>query len=393
MLNINQIKNKFSQFLILVLTLLLFTLPSNTYAQNNLQTGENIVLKEGEVINKDYFAAGDKVTILGTINGDAYLAGGKIVVDGVINGDLIAGGGEITINGEVTQNVRIAGGNINIDGLIGRNATVLGGNIIFTKDSILTGSLTSAGGNLNLYSPIGKDLYLGAGDVTIGNTVGGDINAGVGSITLNPDASISGGLNYISEQQVQILDGATISGQVKHTLPPADTKSSKETAENAAAGFDTFYKAITFSSLLILGLLLIKFFPNFSRFSAQTISSRFWASLVVGLLTPILIVIAFILLLITVLGIPLALILLLGFMLSLYLSKIFVSILLGNFISEKLNQTWNLYVSFILGLAILTILSFIPLLGLLISLFTNIIGLGALLLSKQSFYLKLKKDL
>ncbi len=395
MLRINLANRTTIGFIIgfMALLLSLFFITGVVAAQENMQTGDNIVVTKDQVINKDYFAGGESVTIDGTINGDAYIGAGKITVNGTINGDLIAGGGEITVTGNVTQNIRVAGGNITISGKVGRNATVLGGNLNFTNSSEITGSLVSAGGNLTIYAPIGKDLYLGAGDATLASTVGGDINAGVGNLTLSSGAKVSGDINYISEQQAQILPGASISGELKHTLPPKESKEAEQTSKYAAQGFGVYYKSATFMSLLVIGLLLIKLFPRFSLQTAQTFSSKFWNSLVFGLLALIIAPVAFILLAITVFGLPLAFILLFGFLLAIYLSKIFVSIWLGNFINDKLNQNWNLYTTFITGLIGLTLLSFIPILGALIAVTINTIGLGALLISKKNFYLKLKKDL
>lgn len=395
MLKSNSVVKTFSWLLTaLSLTLIfLFLITRIAAAESNLQTDGNIFLEKNEVVNKDYFATGDSVTISGTVNGDAYIGAGKITVDGTVNGDLIAGGGEIIINGTVAQNIRVAGGNITISGSIGRNATVLGGNINFTNDSKLAGSLVSAGGNLNLYSPIGKDVYLGAGDVTIGNKVGGDINAGIGNLTLTPNSSVSGNLNYLSEQTARIMNGASISGQIKHTLPPREKKQAEKTGQYVAGGFIAFYKSMAFTSLLVFGFILIKLLPNFSLGTAKTLSSDFWSSLVTGILTLVLVPIAFLILLITILGIPLAFILLFGFMLAVFVSKVFVSIWLGNFIAAKLNQKWNLYISLLTGLITLTLLSFIPVLGFLISVIVYTAGMGALLLSKRNLYLKLKKEL
>lgn len=60
----------------------------------------------------NYFAAGEGVTISGTINGDVFVFGGKTYIDGTVNGDVLAAGGQVTIDGPVSGNVRVAGGDI-----------------------------------------------------------------------------------------------------------------------------------------------------------------------------------------------------------------------------------------------------------------------------------------
>ncbi|HLC87549.1 MAG TPA: hypothetical protein VJG66_00650 [Patescibacteria group bacterium] len=381
-------------FAILAVFVCLFFLTDTANASGNLNTGGNIVLQKDEIINKDYFAGGETVTIAGTINGDAYIGAGKIIIDGTINGDLIAGGGEIIINGGVSDNIRVAGGNITVSGKVGRNATVLGGNINFTNSAEITGSLVTGAGNLTVYSPVAKDLYLGAGDVTIGNKIGGDINAGVGNLTLTSSAAVAGNLNYLSEDQAQILPGASVSGQLIHKIPPkAEPEISKKDAVLFLSGLAIFIKTISLISLAIIGLLIIRFFPKFSDETAKVIETNFWTNLVAGLLALLVVPVTFVLLLITIIGMPLAFLLLFAFGLATYVSKIFVSIWLGNFLAKKLNQKWNLYVSALIGLISLTVLSLIPIVGVLVGMVVLFVGLGALLINKRTFYLKLKGQL
>src|SRR3989344_6092573 len=119
-----------------ILAFLLLLTPSVIAAQgfgNEPEPKKITVLAPDEVVNKDYFAAGEIVEISGTVNGDVYAAGGQVYVDGVVNGDLLVAGGTVTISGEVTQNVRAAGGQITVTGNIGRNTTIAGGNIELTN--------------------------------------------------------------------------------------------------------------------------------------------------------------------------------------------------------------------------------------------------------------------
>src|SRR3989344_8055902 len=374
-------------FVPVFLFLALFLISGHALAQQNLSTGGNIILQKSEVINKDYFAGGQTVTIAGTINGDAYIGAGKIIIDGTINGDLIAGGGEIIINGDVSQNIRVAGGNITLSGKVGRNATILGGNANLTNSADIAGSLVSGVGNLSIYAPVGKDLYLGAGDVTIGNQIDGDINAGVGNLTLTSSAMVAGNVNYISEAVAKILPGASISGQLIHKVPPKkEPEISKKEAIYFLSGFVVFVKTISLISLTVIGFLIIRFFPKFSHETSKLIFSNFWVNLTTGLFALIITPIIFFLLLITIIGIPLAFISLFAFMVAIYTSKIFVSIWIGDFVAGKLNQKWNLYIQFIAGLVSITVLSLIPILGMLVSIIVMLAGLGGLIISKKNFY-------
>src|SRR3990167_5151877 len=88
-------------FGILIAFLILPLITTGVYAAKNLQRSETVLVPKGEVVEGDYFAAGERVTIAGTVNGDAYVAGGNVVVEGEINGDLIRAGGTVNGRGKV----------------------------------------------------------------------------------------------------------------------------------------------------------------------------------------------------------------------------------------------------------------------------------------------------
>ena len=81
--------------ILLIFTVLTFLLVGSEVlyaADPDLSDKKVVVVEKDEMIDDDYFAYGETVTISGTINGDAYLAGGSVLVDGVVNGDLFVAG-------------------------------------------------------------------------------------------------------------------------------------------------------------------------------------------------------------------------------------------------------------------------------------------------------------
>ncbi|NIO21625.1 MAG: hypothetical protein GTN76_13035, partial [Candidatus Aenigmarchaeota archaeon] len=60
----------------------------------------------------------------------------------------------------------------------------MGGSITLTDSANVSGSLVSAGGNINVFGPIGDNAIIGAGNLTIGNKVEGNVNAAAGEIKL-----------------------------------------------------------------------------------------------------------------------------------------------------------------------------------------------------------------
>lgn len=357
-------------FAVLILIITLSFLPFAVLAQNSQNEG-NVILAQNQVVDKDYFAAGNSVSLEGTVNGDAYLAGGNIIVNGTINGDLLATGGNIEIRGTVTGDIRTAGGNININGPVGRNVSAAGGNISFSPDADVSGNLALAGGQ-----------------VTLRGKTGGDVNAAVGNLSLSPQAAVNGDLTYLSSNRASIPPEATVSGQITQ-YTPQEPPGPEEAAKGLAAIF-TFYKIASFILAAIIGLLLLRFLPVFFEKTTEIVLKKPWQSLGIGFLTIIVFPFLFILLLITVIGIPVAFVLAFILAILLYLAKIFVAFAIGQLVLRLFNRNAGKTWVFLLGLLIYYLVGLIPVIDWLISIIAGLIGLGAILISKKNYYEELR---
>lgn len=382
-------------FLLMPVILILSFLSFSNYVHAEDNSLPNITLSKNEVIDHDYFAAGNTVNLSGTVNGDAYVAGGNVTVDGTINGDLLAAGGNVTILGKVTGNVRAAGGNIIFSSDVQRNATIVGGSISMTETGWVMGSLVTAGGNIAINTPIGKEINAAAGQLTLGNRIDGPVNAYIGNLNLTNNAVVRGDLNYWSEKETQINPNASISGQVKYhyaQTPHFDEEKVSKAADSGkilgliTTGTLMFY-LYSFIVSLVVGLLLIKLLPVFTVETVKTLETSPWTSLGIGFLTLILFPVTFIVLLITIIGIPLAFVLLMALIILWFVSQTFVALFVGTkvldyFRKDENSKSWSLFT----GLIILGVLSLIPIINFFAGTFTYLFGVGALLIQKKNSY-------
>lgn len=378
-------------FYSLAILISLTLLASQVLAGKDKSAQKIVVLPKDEVINEDYFAFGDTVTISGTVNGDVYAAGGRVLVEGIINGDLLAAGGDINVRGTVSNDVRVVGGQITISGEVGGNLTSVGGGAVNINDSAkISGSLVAGSGALSLFSPIGKGATLGVGDAIIGSTINGNVKAGVGQLTLSPNSQINGNLTYWSDVKAQIQEGAQIEGETIHNLPPLETKKEGLDIAGKLKGINLALKLISLVSAFIIGLLLIKLFPRHTQNTADSIVTRPLPNLGMGLLAIILTPILFIILAITIVGIPIAIILLITLFVTIYFSKIYVALAFGqkalNSLGQKAKSVWAL----LLGLIIYGVITLIPVIGQIIIILTVLAGTGAILIEKKRTYTQLK---
>ncbi len=373
-------------FSILILLTIAFT--PKVLAQNS--DSDSIVLGKDEVINRDFFAAGSSVTIHGTINGDAYIFGGTIIVDGVINGDLITAGGTVNVGGEVKNDLRVAGGTVIVEGKVGGNITAGAGTLNLTKSSSVGGSLVSGSGMVNINTPLNKNVWLGSGQVRINSNIKADVLVSAEDVVLDSEAKVEGNLTYWSEKQINLLQGASVSGVVKREEVH---KTEQAKFLGLALGFGLMMEIASLLTLVILGLLMLRFFPRKTVEVSQEIGKNPLPSFGWGVGVSIVTLFAVLILVVAVLGLPLALLLLVTLGLGVYISSLFVGLWLGRTLFSNLDTTGKYHWALIVGLIILELLTMLPIVGWLLKIIAVCVGLGALVRVKRSTYQELKAKL
>lgn len=384
------------KFLIFILApaLLPFVFPSRILAEtpNNIRRDEKIVVARDEVVNDDYFAAGEGVTISGTINGDVFVFGGKTYIDGTVNGDVLAAGGQVTIDGPVSGNVRVAGGDIILSSEIGGNVTVAGGNVLIGDRATINGSLNGAFGNGRILSPIGKSVHITGGQVTLGSEVGKNFKAAAGKLALINGAHIKGDLVYVSDEELDISGGATVDGTlVKKILPEQLQKSqAKKETKNVFMGLAGLGTLIWIGNMFFLGALLLALAPKISSQITQGISKKFWRSLLIGFVAFITIPVVGVVFFMTLVGIPISILVFVAYALILVFGKIGFAYYLGTKIQEMLKITKNRYVGLLLGILAFSLVGIIPVVGWFVEMIGTFAGIGAILVVKKELYTNLR---
>lgn len=354
---------------------------------------ELVVVAEDQVIDRDYFATGERVEISGTVEGDVYVAGGEVVIDGVVEGDVLAAGGTIRVSGVVEQDVRVAGGEITISGKVGRNVTAAGGDIEITEDAAVAGSVVIGGGNVLIAGDVGSHAVIGAGAATVSSEINGDLDASAEQLRITSKAKISGDVTYWSDAEALIDEGATIEGEVAQKLPksynvPADQWS------NALHGMRAFARVMSILSAILIGLLLVKFFPHYMDRTAENIEHKTWPALGMGIIMLIVTPIVGVILLFTLIGLPLGFIILVSYMIAVYLAKVYFMLMFGKLALRPFTKKKSPYLAVIVGAVLYGIIMLIPVLNVLFGLFALLAGLGALAISEYQLYkVALKKDI
>ncbi|NVM04698.1 MAG: hypothetical protein HWN67_20405, partial [Candidatus Helarchaeota archaeon] len=145
------------------------------------------------------------------------------------------------------------------------------------------------------------------------------------------------------------------------------------------SGFKFLFELWSFAASIVVGLLVIVFLKRNVRETVILIKRKFAASFGIGAVVligiPILVLLSFVF----VITIPAGLILLVIYLIIAYICKIYVGILLGNYILKRpLEDEQPFYLPLILGLIIISVLSNVPHINWLVSLIVSIIGMGGI---------------
>jgi hypothetical protein len=187
-----------------------------------------------------------------------------------------------------------------------------------------------------------------------------------------------------SEKEPEIAEGAVITGETRLERPKEveELTEAKSSIVTAIAFFVVLVRIAIFIAKVIVGIILIAISYSFVRRIMDTLMQKPWKSLGWGFLGLIVIPVAVVILLLTIVGFPLAIFGLYVYSIITYLSSVIVGLVIGEKVIQlfKKKGAVSPYVSFIVGIAILFVASFIPILNVIITLLVILFGAGAILL-------------
>lgn len=358
----------FSRFLLIVCVLGAF--PAAAAAAQFYGRDDLTIEKK---VRDDLYIFGGSVTVEEDVRGDLTVVGGQVRVHANVSGDLFVLGGAVLVDGKVGDSARVAGGNIEVNNRIAKDLIVLGGNVTVGKEAVIGRDLFGAGGNLKVSSRVRDDINGSYGQLAISGPVGGNVKVSVGQLNLEDGARIRKNLEYRSENEVRISGRAKVEGQTKK-YAPLKPKSSP------VARF--FGWLMSFLSMLVVGLIAAAVFPKPLRRTEEALAGRAWPSLGIGFAVLFLTPIVLVLLLVTVIGIPLALILTAGYLVSIYTAQIFTAAVVGETALARAGSgAHRPEAGVAVGVAALSLVKLVPVIGPLATFFAMMFGLGAISLA------------
>src|SRR6266850_5078625 len=276
---------------LLALVALFLALAPSPAAAADIRSGD-ITIDVGQTIEDDLYVAGGNIAINGTIHGDLIAAGNFISIDGSVTGDVIAAGQSVTIRGQVGGSVRAAGNTVVLDGKVTNDLLVAGNELTILSNGRVGRDAIIGSTNTTISGQIGRDLQAGSTNVKIDGGIGGNVLASVDRLQLTDRATIGGNLKYTSKNEAQIANTSSVKGSIERQTPANDRA---PLVTGPAALVLEWLKGLI--GLLILGILVVFFFPGFSRRAGEALVHSPWLTLAIGALVlvglPILAVVFF----------------------------------------------------------------------------------------------------
>lgn len=327
----------------------LFVFTVSTFAQAPRQILDLVKERTSGLSNQMVFKSGNYVEINKEVDGDLHIAGGEVGVFSRVKGDLLILGGKVLVDGEVDQDLRVVGGEVIVRGKIGRNATVVGGKVDVEKTAQIAGGLLAAGG------------------------------------------------------EVSVDERAQVVGQRIIRSAPKERSFEREKMAKDLSRFLKGISALTammkWISILVVGFLLVKFFPKSLKRMMEATEKKFGEKLLKGTILAIVAPVIAILTFVTIIGASLGVLTLAILAIAWYAAKIAAMVFSGYFLLHKastkkfkiFDKKPSLYASFLVGMLVFIILGMVPIFGWIIKLLLILACFGALYQEKLAAYRKVEK--
>lgn len=435
----------FRKILIICCLLISTTL---TVSARDVLSDDICIVAEDETINGTLFAFCEELYIEGTVHGDVFGATIRTVINGQVDGSLYMLGGQLDIYGTIEKDIHYAGAVLRVNPVRLEEANTVivddevDSPVIHTTQSIkaLTLSTTlssttlvedgviNVGYQLIMNGDIASEVSFWGSTFVLNGLIDGNVYAVVGDpesdssqietllLPLNFDLSLlNPGLIVSTDSEITGLlsyRGPT-EGHIEGVLAQAPNYVAPDTTVLTLAQPNfliLYFEALgrEFSTLAIIGLIILFFANNFLQAPVANLRSRPFASLGVGLLGfllsfPIVLIILVLslsllgfLFVIGFRGVVIAIALVLGlvnvggasifYFVAIFVTRALVGLAIGRltlrlvFNRQDVDEhRWLQYLALILGVFIIAMMISLPIIGIILNATTLFLGLGAIL--------------
>jgi hypothetical protein len=250
-----------------VATLLAAAAVSVAFAQGELlggklRTGDTVTVGADESVDGDLYVLGGMVTVNGSVDGDLSAFGGQVTLNGSVTGDVLAAGGSVSISGDVAGDLRTAGGQVTLDGPVGEDVIAAGGQTTLEGGATVEGDLVVSGGQVTMDGAVAGNIEANAGTYSRTGTVGGTEHVVQGDQEAADADEVrddvrGDALDALRHFVVLLLLGAALLWLVPRVLTSAETALRERPAASLGFGVVTFIGYIVFVVIAMIVIVVL----------------------------------------------------------------------------------------------------------------------------------------
>lgn len=335
-----------------------------------IRSGESVSIESNQVLEGDFYALGQAVTISGEAERDIYTLGQTVTINAPVTEDLVIIGDDVQVHGAVKDDIRVIGREIIIAQPVADDVVVLGGIVRILSTASIGGDLIFLGGEIQIDGPVEGTVYGTAESVRIDAHVGGDVSVKVGrDLTLGDRAEVLGNVTYKSVNELTRAQGAVVTGTITH-----DDSLFKPEETNPIQSLVFNLLVLVFSSLTIFFILRSR-----TKVFVHSIEEGYGRLGLIGLGMLLAIPVVAIILMGSLIGFVVGFVLMLVYIVLLLVSFMCLPIFFGALFQRliRLGDTVTVF-TIILGVFVVAALPYVPLLGFFVLLLGFLMILGAL---------------
>lgn len=321
-------------------------------------------------MGNDYVWAGETLNLSGVeVTNDLLAAGRSVTADGCKVGGSVrmAGQNVFVSNATVQENITLAGQNVGVNGSQGNAIALAGQNATFSGTC--------------------SELTMYAQDVYIDGTVEGDAVVGAQTVTIGPNARITGTLHVSADKEPTVQEGAQVSN-LDYSVSEEDDVAAGQAGVVAAGLLPAFLLGISITSVigtLVVAVCAERLFGRHTKAASDMIRSRVGVTIASGAVGMLVAPIAVILLCVLVVTLPIALCGVFALLAMAMVSSGFAAASLSKIAFPKMGR----YAGALAGGAIVGAAKLVPVLGGIVRVAAFVYLLGYVL---RSIYLGLDDD-
>jgi len=373
-------ENKMKKLLkvLMVSSLIALMLPFSVFAADDV---------EMETVAGNVFGAGASVSVEDQDAKDVFAAGQDVAVkDSSARGNVFAAGNSVGLDGmNIGADAFIAGQSMKVeDTMIGGNLFAAGQMVSVSEDTVV-GAAMIAAQNIT-FDGSASYLSISGESIEFNGKVDGNVELEGTSVTIGPDAEITGELKVTASSEPTVDPTASIDSYQYEEL-----KDDEETAAETVGFFAKVVKKITsllywIPAMILLGLLMTLVFGKNLEEAKELAKTKTLQMVLFGAISWIAVPIVAIVCAVTIIGFPIAAVIGTVYVVLIWVGLAFAGASLSRLVFPKM----NVYLTSVIGIAVLEAVRIIPVIGALVGIAADMYLIGYVV--RKIYYMAFKKN-